>query len=304
MIKPEFQVTVIEETPQGGTYTVAPLPRGYGHTMGNALRRVLLSSLEGSAVTHVRIKGVTHQFDTLKGMKEDIIELVLRLKQLRFRASKEEGEQKLVVKKKGPAVVTAADIQDSSICSVINKDLVLCELADGGALDMELTVNHGVGYVEAEQLEDKGFDTIKVDALYAPVRLVSVNVEQTRVSRLTNNDKLTLTIETDGSVSGREALEEASKILLSFVQSLVSGGVTTGEAAAAPAIASQEKRGSSDMMVDELDLPTRVINALVKNKIETVAQLKQLSDEDYAKIRGLGKKSIDELKEKLATMNI
>jgi len=303
MITPQFQVTVVEETPLHGIYTIAPLPRGYGNTLGNSLRRIMLSSLEGAAVTNVRIKGVTHQFDTLKGVKEDIIELILRIKQIRFRSTTED-EQKFVIKKKGNAIITAGDIQDSSLCEVINKDLVLCELAEGGVLDMELTINRGVGYQEAEELEDKGFDVIRVDALYAPVRQVAVAVEQTRVSRLTNNDKLTLTIDTDGSITGREAFQKASDILLSFIKSLTTGGVKLEEQDSSSQELIDARRGTQDMMVDELDLPTRVINALVKNKIETVAQLKQLTDEDFSKIRGLGKKSIDELKEKLVQMNI
>lgn len=299
MITPQFQLRVVEETNDRGIYSVGPLPRGYGHTLGNALRRVLLSSLEGVAVTHIRVKGITHPFDTLKGMKEDTIELLLRLKQLRF-SSNEEGEQKLVVKKKGPVIVTAKDIQDSSSCSVVNKDLVLCELSDGGTLDMEIYVNRGVGYTDAEEQEDKGFDVIKVDSMYSPVRQVAISVEQTRVNRLTNNDKLTLTIDTDGSLSPREALDNGGKTLMLFVQALVKGGISEE----APLKETSTGGTSKDMMVDELDLPTRVINALVKNKIETVAQLKELSDEDFSKIRGLGRKSVEELKEKLREMDI
>jgi len=299
---PQFSLTVQEETPLSGVYVISPLPRGFGHTVGNMLRRVLLSSLEGAAITHVKIKGVNHPFDSMSGVKEDVIALLMQLKQIRF-AYEGEGEQKLTLKKKGGAKVTAADIEDSALCTVLNKDLYLCELADKGALDIELYVNRNVGYIEAEQQEDKGFDVIKMDAVFSPVIAVTVAVESTRVRRLTNNDKLTISITTDGSVLGSVALKKASELLASYFSMLSTGGVADmgdGKEESARMIS----KNAQDVMVDELDLPTRVINALVKNKIETVGQLKQLSDEDFDKIRGLGKKSIDELKEKLRNMTV
>ncbi len=297
MLTPQFSLSTVNETPHSGVYVISPLPRGFGQTLGNVLRRALLSSLEGAAVTHVKIRGVSHAFDTMSGIKEDVIELLLAIKQIRF-SYKGEGEQKLTLKKKSSGLVTAGDIEDSSLCKVLNPKLVLCELADKGSLDMELYVKSDVGYSTADRQEDKGFDVLKVDSLFSPVIAVSIAVESTRVRRLTNYDKLTISITTDGSITGSKALTQASQLLSSYFAMLASGGVTDMDEGKEEGNKGGAK-GSTDVMVDELDLPTRVINALVKNKIETVAQLKQLNDEDFGKIRGLGKKSIEELKEKL-----
>lgn len=300
MLKPQFSVETISESATSGVYIITPLPRGFGHTMGNSLRRVLLSSLTGAAVSYVKIKGVSHPFGIIKGVKEDVIEFLLNVKRLRFSFDSEE-EQVIKLSKKGEGNVYASDIQDNPLCKILNKDLVLCELSSKGAIEVEFYVSKGSGYESASHKEEKGFEILQVDSLFSPVISVNLQVESTRVRRLTNYDKLTVSIETDGSITGREALDKASRLMIEYYTLLVAGGF---EKKPEDSQDGRVKPGmqTSDVMVDELDLPTRVINALVKNNIETVKQLRQLSDEDFSKIRGLGKKSVEELKAKLENL--
>lgn len=301
MLKPQFSVDIVEESTHKGVYIISPLPRGFGHTMGNSLRRVLLSSIAGAAITHVKIKGVSHPFGIVKGVKEDVIELLLNIKMLRFVCDSEE-EHVIKLSKKSEGKVYASDLQDNPLCKVLNKDLVLCELSSKGAIEIELYVSKGTGYESASRKEDKGFGILPVDSLYSPVVSVNLLVESTRINRLTNYDKLTLNIETDGSLTGRQALDKASLLMIEYFTLLCSGGL---EKKQEDMQSGQRTAGmqSSDVMVDELDLPTRVINALVKNSIETVKQLRELTDEDFSKIRGLGKKSVEELKAKLENLH-
>lgn len=306
MDKPNFHFDVVEENKNGGTYVLTPLPRGYGYTIGNVLRRVLLSSLEGAAITYVKVKGASHPFTTIKGLKEDVLNFILNLKQVRFKFAGED-EQKLVLKKKGTGKITGADIEDSSLCKVVNKDLYLGELASDGSLEIELFVNKGVGYEPSEEKEVREFGVLPLDSIFTPVTNVAISVEGTRVGRKSNYDKVTLKIVTDGSVNGTEALKEAGKILVSYFNLLIQGGAekpveTTSKEETARM--REEKDGQDTMMVDELDLPTRVINALIRQGIETVKQLSEMKDEDFAQIRGLGKKSIEELKMKLKELKI
>lgn len=305
MEKPNFYIETVKENKTEGTYILSPLPRGMGNTMGNVLRRVMLASLPGAAITHVKIKGVTHAFSTVKGLKEDTLMFLLNLKAVRFMFDAD-GPQKLSLKIKGAKKITAKDISDSSLCKVINSDLYLGELASDGSLDVELTVNKGIGYEAAEDKEAE-YGVLAIDSIYSPVLNVSVKVEGTRVGRKTNFDKLNLEIKTDGSLTGSQALKEASKYLVEFFNSFLSGGVLRKETEQEERQAKKKQDNEEDhdsMMVDELDLPTRVINALIKHGIETVKQLNQMKDEDFNEIRGLGKKSIEELKEKLKEMQL
>ncbi len=305
MEKAKFYIEKLEETLTSGTYVMHPLPRGFGQTMGNVLRRVLLSSLEGAAITHVKIKGVTHPFVTIKGMKEDVLNLLLNLKQVRFNFSAED-EQKLILKKKGKGPVTAGNIEDSGVCSVVNTDLYLGELADDGVLDVEIYVNKGVGYVPAEDKEQREYGMLALDSIFTPVVNVSFKVEGARVGRKTNYDKLVLSIVSDGSIAPRAALDQAAITLVNYFQLLVEGGMEIPKATENKGGSQQSGSGDEKetMMVDELDLPTRVINALIKHGIENVSQLAKMTDEDYAKVRGLGKKSVEELKVKLQELKL
>ena len=299
MTKANFFVETKKSTDNHGVLELYPLERGFGQTMGNVLRRTMLASLSGAAVTYVKIKGVSHPFSTIKGLKEDVLALILNLKLLRFKFDSKQ-EQKLSLKVKGPKKVTAALINDSPMCKVINKDLYLCELAKDGGLEIDIYVNQGVGYVAAEEKEEREFGLIPVDSVYSPVTNVQLKVQPTRVGSKTNYDKLILTIDTDGSVSPENALDKAAQILVDQFGLLVKGGVEKPkQEIRTPEQEAQDKEDRQDMMVDELDLPTRVINALIKHGIETVSRLKNLSDEELAQVRGLGKKSIEELKDKL-----
>ncbi len=303
MQKPNFYLETIQENSKEGVFAIYPLFRGFGHTLGNVLRRVLMSSMEGAAVTYVKIKGVNHPFTTVKGLKEDALEIILNLKLLRFKFNADD-EQRLVLKKKGPGAITAADIEDNPLCKVVNKDLYLGELASGGSIDAEIYVNEGMGYEPSEDKIEREFGMLPVDSVFTPVLNVVIKVEGTRVGRRTDYDKLLLTITTDGSIQPAEALKRASRILMDQLGLITEGGVEKPQTEEKPAVTSvkvdtEEEAEKEDMMVDELDLPTRVINALIKHGVETVGQLKAMTDEDLAQVRGLGKKSVEELKEKL-----
>ena len=300
MKKANFYVETIKESNEAGTIIVYPLPKGFGFTLGNVYRRVLLSSMEGAAATYVKVKDVSHPFTTIKGLKEDVLALLLNLKQLRFKFTGE-AEQKLVLKKKGPAKLTGADLKDSPLCQVINKKQYLGELAKGSELSLELYVNQGIGYEPSEEKEEKEFGLLPLDSLFTPVKQVSIKVEGARVGRRTNYDKLILKIETDGSLKASNALNKATEILLDQLLLIQQGGAKKPKTETKPEeeVARQKRLNQNEMMVDELDLPTRVINALIKHNIETVAQLKEMDENDLSKVKGLGKKSIEELKQKL-----
>lgn len=299
MQKANFFIDSLDETKTHGVFELYPLSRGFGQTIGNVLRRTLLASLEGAAVNYVKIKGVSHPFSTIKGIKEDVLTLLLNLKQLKFKFDAE-AEQKLTLKIKGPKKVTAAEITDNPLSKVINKDLYLCELAKDGSLDIEIYVNKGLGFEPSEEKEEREFGLMPMDSIYTPVTNVQLSVEGARIGRKTNFDKLTLTIDTDGSIIPSAALSKASQIMVEQFALIVSGGVEKPKAeTTVKKTSSTSSEERTDMMVDELDLPTRVINALIKYGIETVTQLKNLSDEELSQVRGLGKKSIEELKVKL-----
>ncbi len=301
MEKPNFHIETLTESKQSGVYALYPLPRGFGYTIGNALRRVLLSSLEGAAVTYVKIKNITHPFTTIKGLKEDVLSFLLNIKQLRF-SFKAKDEQRLLLKKKGPGKITAKDIEDNPLCKIVNPDLYLGELASGGSIEAEIFVNKGVGYEPTEEKEDRGYGVLSVDSVFSPVENVAIQVEGTRVGRKTNYDKLTITIDTDGSITGTTALKQAGQILVEYFDLLVKGGrelPTEKEPTQEAKTTNMAKDTKEGMMVDELDLPTRVINALIKHGIETVKELGKMSDAELSQVRGLGKKSIEQLKEKV-----
>src|SRR3990167_4829952 len=216
MIGPNFKIQTIEEKEDFGLFVIEPLDQGFGQTLGNSLRRVLLSAIPGAAITTVRISGVKHPFSTLPGFKEDIVELILNIKKLRVRLFEEEGT-KLTLDKAGPGAVTAADFEKNPSVEVVNKDLYLGSLTDKKSnLELELTVEKGYGYSLAEERKGETIGTIPVDAIFTPVTRVNYKVEETRVGRMTNLDKLILEIYTDGTISPKLALEEAAKILVSY----------------------------------------------------------------------------------------
>lgn len=290
MIKPQFKVTAKKETTDYGKFILEPLEQGYGQTVGNALRRCLLSSLPGAAVTEVEIDGVRHQFTTLEGMKEDIVELILNIKQLRIKYSGSE-ETKITLEVKGPKVVTAKDIKTSAGVEIINKDLVLANLADKKSkLKVTMKVGVGLGYATVEERKISAVGVIPVDAAFSPVRLVNYTVESTRVGRRTDFDKLVLEIWTDGTVTPGKTLDEAAHILVAYFKQIYE---PVFEKVKEEKETSFEQQEILNLTVEELDLPTRIANALRKGGYKTIKDLRGTKRSDIAKVKNLGTKSVE-----------
>lgn len=286
---PIFETLETNHKDNYSKFEISPLAAGYGETVGNSLRRVLLSSLRGAAITSVRISGVQHQFSTLKGMKEDVLDFMLNLKRVRFEyQGKEPVNIKLSATKAGE--VKAGDLDVPSGVRVANPELVLANLAQGSKISAEMTVENGIGYSPAEEREKDRVGAIPLDASFSPVERVNFKVEETRVGRVTNYNKLVLEIWTDGTVSPREALEKASKILLSYFEQIVrpkevKESVENNEESSLGPV--------GKLSVEEIGLPTRVANALTKAGFETVEKLVNAERLELVKVRNLGEKSID-----------
>jgi DNA-directed RNA polymerase subunit alpha len=292
------QIEPVEELGTYAKYEAGPLPAGYGVTLGNALRRVLLSSLEGAAVTSVQLRDVYQEFSTIPGVKEDVTQIVLNVKKLRLKSFATHPVQLRLVKS-GAGAVTAADIAESADVEIVNPEQILMTLdTDDVPIEVDLTVERGVGYLSAERSDPLPIGVIAVDAIFTPVRKVNYWVEPTRVGQITNYDKLTLEIETDGTVSPEEALARSADILVrQFALFANIGMVAT---AVAPGTgAPQLPPNMLDMPIEELDLPMRAYNSLKRNNIGKVGQLLQLSDDDLLRMRNFGRKSLDEMKERL-----
>jgi DNA-directed RNA polymerase subunit alpha len=292
------QIEPVEELGTYAKYEAGPLPAGYGVTLGNALRRVLLSSLEGAAVTSVQLRDVYQEFSTIPGVKEDVTQIVLNVKKLRLKSFATHPVQLRLVKS-GAGAVTAADIAESADVEIVNPEQILMTLdTDDVPIEVDLTVERGVGYLSAERSDPLPIGVIAVDAIFTPVRKVNYWVEPTRVGQITNYDKLTLEIETDGTVSPEEALARSADILVrQFALFANIGMVAT---AVVPGTgAPQLPPNMLDMPIEELDLPMRAYNSLKRNNIGKVGQLLQLSDDDLLRMRNFGRKSLDEMKERL-----
>jgi DNA-directed RNA polymerase subunit alpha len=293
------QIEPVEEAGTYAKYEAGPLQAGYGVTLGNALRRVLLSSLDGAAVTSIQIRDVYQEFSTIPGVKEDVTQIVLNVKKLRLKSFATHPVQLRLIKS-GAGQVTAADIAESADVEIINPDLVLMTLdTDDVTIEMDLTVERGVGYLGAERSEQLPIGVIAIDAIFTPVRKVNYWVESMRVGQMTNFDKLTIEIETDGTISPEEALSRSAEILVNQFRPFVTIGMApvAGDAAA-PGMA-QLPPNMLDMPIEELDLPMRAYNSLKRNNIVKVGQLLQLKDDDLLRMRNFGKKSLDEMKERL-----
>jgi DNA-directed RNA polymerase subunit alpha len=296
-------------TDTNGTFVVEPLERGFGYTYGNALRRVLLSSIEGAAVTSVKIEGVQHEFSSIKGVREDVTDIILNLKGLFAVLHGDSGEVEARILKDGPAIVTAADIDVSSELEIMNPELEICHLADGARLEMTLTVGRGRGYVAAT--DNKGPETtigvIPVDSIFSPVRRVSVSVDPARVGQRTDFDRLTLDVATDGSLTPRDAIQQAAELMIrqlaiftdldtSDLSALV--GINQG-GAAEPDV--PQANGMENILIEELELGVRSYNCLKRVGIETIGDLVSRTEQELAAIPNFGKKSIEEVKETLGT---
>ena len=284
-------------------FSCEPLQEGYGTTLGNSLRRVLLSSLPGAAITAARIRGVQHEFSTIPGVTEDVVQIVLNLKKVRLRSFAGEALT-LTLEKEGPGVVTAADIQTTSDVEIVSTDAVIATLEAGSSLWMELTVETGKGFHGADHREGLPIGVIPIDALYSPVKQVNFAIENTRVGQVTNYDRLVLEVWTDGTTTPDEAVAQGAQILVQQF-SLFTGLTRVQPALTAPAMA-EGGLGSvvADLPIEDLDLPQRAFNSLKRHGITRVGQLLQTPDEELLRMRNFGKKSLDEIKERLAARGL
>ncbi|CAM4011312.1 DNA-directed RNA polymerase subunit alpha [Geobacillus stearothermophilus] len=303
--KPKIETVELSEDAKYGKFVVEPLERGYGTTLGNSLRRILLSSLPGAAVTSVQIDGVLHEFSTIDGVVEDVTAIILNIKKLALKIYSDE-EKTLEIDVQGEGVVTAADITHDSDVEILNPDLHIATLAEGGRLRMRMTARRGRGYVPAEEnkREDQPIGVIPIDSIYTPVSRVSYQVENTRVGQVTDYDKLTIDVWTDGSIGPKEAISLGAKILTEHLNIFVG---LTDEAQNAEIMVEKEddqKEKVLEMTIEELDLSVRSYNCLKRAGINTVQELTQKTEEDMMKVRNLGRKSLEEVKAKLAELGL
>ena len=289
---------------QAATVVAEPLERGFGMTLGNSLRRVLLSSLQGAAVSSVQIDGVLHEFSSIAGVREDVTDIVLNIKEIAFKMAGE-GPKRLVLKKQGPGMVTAADIQLTGDIEILNPAHVICTLDQGAEIRIEFTVNTGKGYVSAERNrpEDAPIGLIPVDSLYSPVKRVSYKVENTREGQILDYDKLTLTLETDGSMSPEDAIAYAARILQDQLQVFINFDEPSK-------IAIEETKPELEFnaallkKVDELELSVRSANCLKNDNIVYIGDLIQKTEAEMLRTPNFGRKSLNEIKEVLAQMGL
>ena len=300
MIEPFFQIKKEKETQDFGHFISEPLESGFGNTLGNALRRALLSALPGAAITRVKITGVKHKFSTLEGLKEDIVELILNLKQIKVSYDGKKPA-KLTLEKTGPGEVKAGDIKTPAKVEIANPDLVIGNLATKkNRLKAEMLVESGYGYSPAEEREIEKLGEIPVDAIFSPVRQVNYRVEATRVGRRTELDRLVLEIATDGSLKPSKALKRASEILVSYFYQIVKPKKMPKKKAAKTEMPDL----ALNLTVEELDLPTRIANALRKGNYGTVAELVVADETDLSKVKNLGEKSIKVVEAALAQKGV
>jgi len=304
--------SVTDHGPTSASFVIEPLHPGYGMTLGNSLRRVLLSSIAGASITGVRINGISHEFTTVKGVKEDVVAIMLNLKNIRFKVYSDEP-QTVTLTHKGKGVIKAKNLQLNADVELVNPDQVICTVDDDKAtISMELRVETGRGY---RALDEQGSgrtlsDMIVLDALFTPVLRVRYKVENTRVGQMTDLDRLIITIDTDGSITPRDAFEEASAILVNQYTALA--GQTRVEAMPAPkgdgSETAEDTEGEepAELMtsIEDLNLSARTTNALVNNDIHTIKDLLSLSEAELRDLKGFGNKALDEVKEKMAELEL
>lgn len=303
--KPKIETVTVSEDGNYGRFVVEPLERGYGTTLGNSLRRILLSSLPGAAVTSVQIDGVLHEFSTVPGVVEDVTEIILNLKGLSLKIHSDE-EKVLEIDAEGEGNITAADIRADSDVEILNPDLHIATLSSGARLHMRVHANRGRGYVPADRnkSEDQLIGVIPVDSIYTPITRVNYSVENTRVGQVTNYDKLAIEVWTDGSIRPEEAVSLGAKILTEHLDLFVG---LTDEAKDAEIMVEKEedkKEKVLEMTIEELDLSVRSYNCLKRAGINTVQELITKTEEDMMKVRNLGRKSLEEVQEKLDELGL
>lgn len=299
------RITKIDEDRDYGKFVIEPLERGYGTTLGNSLRRILLSSLPGAAITNLQIDGVLHEFSTIKGVREDVTQIILNIKGLALKLYAE-GEKTLEIDITGPANVTAGDIITDSDVEIMNKDLFICSVSEGATFRASLTVKPGRGYSRADEnkSEDMPIGVLPVDSIYTPIKRVNYQVENTRVGRRDDFDKLTLDVWTDGSIAPQEAISLSAKILTEHLDIFVN---LTDEAKNAEIMIEKEETQKEKMLettIEELDLSVRSYNCLKRAGINTLQELTNKSEAEMIKVRNLGRKSLEEVKAKLADLEL
>ena len=306
----DFQVKEYVESENYGKFVLSPLERGFGTTIGNALRRVLLSSLPGAAVFSIKVDGVYHEFTTIPGVREDVAMIILQIKQLIMKIEDDET-YKLQISMKGPCTVTAGDIICPAQVEVLNKDLVIAHLENGASLEMELCAKNGRGYVGSDinkldnQGSSQGIGTVYTDSIYTPIKKVSYNVEPTRVGQKSKYDSLEMEIWTDGSINPQLALSLGAKILIEHLELVANINTEV------MAMDSILKEGSTEtpnkgqqLMIEDLDLSVRSYNCLKRAGIQTVDELTQKTEDEMMRVRNLGKKSLKEVKDKLTELKL
>ncbi|PMD68062.1 DNA-directed RNA polymerase subunit alpha [Companilactobacillus nuruki] len=298
-------ITSVEENSSYGKYIIEPLERGYGTTLGNSLRRVLLASLPGTAVSDIQIDGVLHEFSAVDGVIEDVTQIVLNVKKLKLKSYAEDS-LKAEIDIVGPATVTAKDIKADDDLEILDPEQFICTVAEGGHFHMQMTIKNGRGYTPAEQnkTDETPIGVLPVDSIFTPVEKVNYQVENTRVGKRNDFDKLTIDIWTNGSIGPREAISLSAKILTEHLNSFVN---LTEEAKSADMMIEKEetqKEKKLEMTIEELDLSVRSYNCLKRAGINTVQELTEKSEADMMRVRNLGRKSLVEVKEKLADLGL
>ena len=307
--KPNIEIAELSEDKRYGKFVVEPLERGYGTTLGNSLRRIMLSSLPGAAVSQVKIEGVLHEFSSIPGVKEDVTEIIMNIKSLAIKNTSETNEAKTAyIEFEGEGVVTAADIQVDSDIEIMNPDLVIAHL-NGGAdskLYMELTITKGRGYVSADKNknDELPIGVIAIDSIYTPVERVNLTVQNTRVGQITDYDKLTLDVHTNGTLDPDEAVSLAAKVLSAHLSLFIDLSENAKTAEVMVEHDDNEKEKVLEMNIDELELSVRSYNSLKRAGINTVEELCNRTPEDMMKVRNLGRKSLEEVLAKLKELGL
>jgi DNA-directed RNA polymerase subunit alpha len=303
--KPKIEIVEISEDDRYGKFVLEPLERGFGITMGNSMRRVLLSSLPGVAVTSVKVDGALHEFTTLPGVKEDLVEIILNLKELALVMSGDEPKI-ITINAQGPGRVTAGDIIVDADVEIKNPEHHIATLNNDARLFMEITIEKGRGYVPAERNKHAGqpIGIIPVDSIFTPIRRVNYNVENTRVGQVTDYDKLTLEVWTNGTIKPDEATSLAAKILVEHLTLFINLTDHVNDVEIMVEKEEDKKEKVLEMTIEELDLSVRSYNCLKRAGINTVQELTQKTEEEMMKVRNLGKKSLEEIQQKLAVLNL
>ena len=307
--KPKIEIVEISEDNRYGKFVCEPLERGYGTTLGNSLRRILLSSLQGAAITSIKIEGVLHEFSTVPGVREDVTNIILNLKSLCVKMHSEEPKV-IRIEVEGEKVVTAGDIITDPDVEILNPDLHLATVDASGSLKMEMTVERGRGYVPADKNKkpDHVIGIIPIDSIFSPIERVNYTVTDTRVGNVTDYDKLTIEIWTDGSIRPEEAVSKAASIMIAHLRLFQNMAGTPAEDEETEGTFTEVPESNIsktlEMTIEDLDLSVRSYNCLKRAGINTVAELAQKSEEDMMKVRNLGRKSLEEVKKKLQELDL